>query len=354
VPVAFTARLPGAAYEERVWAAETADALAVDLRRIDVGWEDYIAHTERLISVKDQPLGMHNEVAMYLLARAVRAHGKVVLCGEGADELFAGYGRIFRFPFDVARRGWLARIPSQRARDYVTRALELDRTSDDTVAQFLTRYTYFSSGEKRALFRASTWNELDDDRPLTQRFATIFREAEGRSLFARVWLVFQRLHLPGLLGMLDAATMAASVEARVPFLDHRITEFAFALPDAAKLAWRSRLAALRATYKSVAQFSEVEDVPKHILRRAYAQRLPRGPLERRKQGFPVPLGQWIAGPGRRWLDGLLLTKESRVRAFLEDQPLRAWLDRQYEAANDAAGKRCWQMANLEMFLRAYF
>ncbi|HLL47750.1 MAG TPA: asparagine synthase C-terminal domain-containing protein, partial [Longimicrobiaceae bacterium] len=306
--------------------------------RLDAG--PYLEHTRDLIRVKDQPLGMHNEVAMYMLSRELRRHATVVLCGEGADELFAGYGRIFRTPFERSR----ARICAHMTGKAVAPPLDY----------FLDRYSYFPWAEKAGLYTPEMLAAADGDRMCQAVFRERFERVAHRSYHDQIALVFETVHLPGLLQMLDATTMAVGVEARVPFVDHRLVQAAFDLPEREKLRWRTPAHFLAALPRQAAEYSEVRDVTKYVLRRLYHRELPPTVLRRRKMGFPVPLTEWFSGPQRAYVRDLLLRPDARVHRVFDPRRLREWLDASHATGDPAFGRKIWLIMNLELWLEAYF
>lgn len=338
----FTASFEGDNYDESAYADQVARHFGTTHHHLRLDAAPYLEHTRALIGVKDQPLGMHNEVAMYMLARELRRHVTVVLCGEGADELFDGYGRIFRTPFERDR----TRLRARFAGDARTVAPPLDF--------FLDRYSYFPWEEKSPLYTPEMRAAAAGDEACRAVFQERFNQAAHRSYHDQIALVFETVHLPGLLQMLDATTMAVGVEARVPFVDHRLVQAAFDLPEGEKLRWRSPAHFLAALPRDVAQYSEVCDETKHVLRRLYRRELPPTVLRRRKMGFPVPLTEWFSGPQRDHVRGLLLRPGARVGQVFDPRRLRAWLDAPRPPGDPAFGRKVWLMLNLELWLEAYF
>lgn len=336
----FTASFAGEAYDESPYAEVVARQFGTRHHHLRLEPEHYLEHTRDLIRVKDQPLGMHNEVAMYMLARELHRHVTVVLCGEGADELFDGYGRIFRTPFERARARMLARVSGEAVKP------PLDF--------FLDRYSYFPWEEKAALYTPEMRYAAANDEACRAVFHDRFARAGNRSYHDQIALVFETVHLPGLLQMLDATTMAVGVEARVPFVDHRLVQAAFDLPEREKLRWRTPAHFLAALPQQAARYSEVHDVTKYVLRRLYRRELPPVVLRRRKMGFPVPLTQWFDGPQRGFVRDLLLRPDARVRQVFDPPRLAEWLNAPRPPGDPAFGRKVWLVLNLELWLEAYF
>lgn len=350
-PVCFTGVVQGSDYDESQFARAVADKFGLEHRLVDIPIPTDIDLVDELIGYRGHPLGMHNETAMFELARQVGTEHKVVMTGEGADEIFAGYSRLFRAPFDHARQALALRLP----RPIGSRLWRRWGVSDACASEldfFLNRYTYFPQCEKLSLARPSWREAIDNDRDLKAHFAAQFEEAGG-SFFNRISYVFMATHLPALLEMVDNTTMAAGVEGRVPFTDHKLVSAAMSLPEADRLRWNSLFAPIRAFLHPVAHFSERLDTSKFILKRLYRDVLPPTVLNRRKLGFPLPLGQWAAGPRSEPFRKLLFDGDAAVADIFDMTALKQWYERNRASPHDDFGKRLWLICNLELFMRRF-
>jgi len=334
---AFTAQVPGPAYDESETATEVADFTGVEHCMVPISPALSLEPIRQLIEVKDQPLGMHNELAMVQLASAAAAHGKVALCGEGPDELFGGYSRMFRSPFSFARRAVLERILGQNY-------------SDESFWQYvLSRYFYMPDHDLQALLRPEFHQYLQDEE-LSDWIRTMCGRSGRANRFQQICYFFLKLHLPGLLEMVDATTMSVSLEARVPYTDHRLVELAFALPAWRKLKWHSPWHAAAAMVLPVHWWSGVFDVPKAVLREAYSHRLPPAVFNTIKKGFPIPLGRWLSKNDEAM--DMLLGRSSPLHEFFSPDSLRSWHRRHMAQPDDSFGRRSWLLINLALFLEA--
>ena len=340
--VAYTIRMEHADYDESGAAARVAASYGLPHVSVPVSHRDHLDHAEELVRHKAAPLGMHNEIETFLLAKAIAKRSKAVLCGEGADELFAGYGRIFRLPFEAT---------ALRLRRFGLRNGRMHAWWSDAFNLLVSRYTYFPLEQKAELFVPEVWRAISDDEQSRNVLRATFFECSRASFFERIWAVFLRIHLRGLLSMVDAMTMAASVEARVPFLDPAVVDAAHSLPARDKLRWRHPWSAVLALGKPAAEFSERLDIPKYLLRRAYRDVLPAEVLTRRKQGFPVPLFQWYGTSPNAPTRQILLRKGAQIHHLMQRPKLEAFIERATAQPSEASGRQLFQLVSLELFLR---
>ena len=161
------------------------------------------------------------------------------------------------------------------------------------------------------------------------------------------------VHLENLLRRVDAMTMATAVEARVPFVDHQLVEFAMAMPLKYKLRWRSPFHRARALLSYSDVFAERDDTTKFILRRAFDDLLPPEIVRRKKVGFKVPLEHSLGDRLLAVARELLLGDEARRRGVLDVDAVARWLDRG-PANGGEFGHRVWMLLNLELWFRRYF
>jgi asparagine synthase (glutamine-hydrolysing) len=345
----YTALFQEEKYNETHYAAEVAAHLDIPLRAVEI--EPYVSRKtiEMLVCRRDAPLGMHNEIPMYALAAEVRRDAKVLICGEGADEALAGYTRLFRLPFDIERINRLAWLPVI-ARQHLARIMNIPETCpSDAMSLFFERYSYFSQAEKQALFRPEIWDMINHDSRLWTAVNARLSGCAGRPLFDRISHFFVGLHLPGLLGMIDGTTMAASVEARVPFCDRHLIEIAFALRQQDKLDWRSPLHRLSAILQPISRFSERADCGKVVVRRTYSGSLPKRTTTRRKMGFVTPLKAWIWGPLGELRQEMLESPSSPLFTYFREEPVRLWLEQSCRG-DDKSSRKLWMLITLGVYL----
>ncbi len=337
---------------ELPFAREVAERYRTDHHELRMGREDYLDRLPQLIRYRDAPLAVPNEVPLFELSRELKRDITVVLSGEGADEIFAGYGDYVHIAGDYAKSRRLARLPSA-----LHRALEGGLAkkygpghAPSTLGEhFFAGYGWFSRDEVACLLPAAAEAQAGE-----RHFAAALDRHDDRSDYDRVQYALARVHLQNLLNRADAMTMASGVEARVPFVDHELVEFMFTVPMRHKSRWRSPLHRLRAGLSYSDAFRDRDEVSKYVLRRAFADAVPRSVLQRPKVGFKVPLEDWFArGDLREVARDLLLGEPARARGLLDVDAVAAWLE---TGANNGSEfrHRVWMLINLELWFRAYF
>ncbi len=279
---------------------------------------DYVENWERLISFKDAPLGVPNEIPLAVMSSKLKEEITVVLSGEGADELLGGYGKIFRSPFDFSN----------------------EDDEDNFYNYFISKYEYVPRVLRDELI----------DTPITYRkeFDLIIKkEFSSRSNEENVFNFFHKYHVKGLLQRVDMTTMQTSVEARVPFLDHKLIEFSYSkIPYDLKLKWKSESAKLKATSLKSSTYSEKLDTPKYLLRKLAYKYLPDEIVERKKVGFPVPLTDWFENLEE--LASSLLPNASWLKKGVVDDLINK------SKKEPRAGQILWMFINIEFFRKKYF
>jgi asparagine synthase (glutamine-hydrolysing) len=301
-------------------------------RILDAGIVDVI---EAVAFHLDEPFGDSSAIPTYAVSQLASKHVKVVLSGDGGDELFAGYDRyvverrerMFRHVPPRARRA--LRALAQHLPPFVRgrRLLEHVLLPDDQ--RYLDAATLFGPPEQEALLRPELRALVAAQDP--------WRE-ERRHLARRHgdWLnALQYLDLTGylpqdVLTKVDRMSMAHSLEVRVPLLDHRLVEFAATLPRSMKLRGGTT---------------------KYLLKRALRGRVPDAILARPKRGFAIPLGRWFRGAWRDFAHDLLLSPGSRARDVFEPRALERLLGAL--PTSDALGLKIWTVLSFELWCRAF-
>jgi asparagine synthase (glutamine-hydrolysing) len=166
--------------------------------------------------------------------------------------------------------------------------------------------------------------------------------------------VFEKIHLVGLLHRVDMTTMATSVEARVPFVDHRLVEFAFTIPVKYKLKWQSDYAKKCSQLLMSDAISENYDIPKYILKKAYEDMIPQKILYRKKMGFPVPLNKWFGGDFNSYAKEVLLSNRAHQRNLFNTCEIEKLLKNVNLEQDYGSAMIIWMLINIELFCKQYF
>ena len=169
--------------------------------------------------------------------------------------------------------------------------------------------------------------------------------------YNKVLYMFQSKHLQCLLDRLDSMTMAASIEARVPFLDHELIEFINSVPFKYKIKWKSQIHKVLSLFSSSDKFSETLDINKYLLRKISKKYLPNKISTAKKLGFPIPLNQWI-NPNE--VKDILTNRNSLSKDFFKKEALNKILAMSKDRGFDFAGKKVWMLLNIEIWMKQHF
>jgi asparagine synthase (glutamine-hydrolysing) len=336
--VAFKER----AANELSYARIVAKAFGTEHHETVVSPADFFGALPRLVWHEDEPLAHPSSVPLYFVARLAAEHVKVVLTGEGSDEALGGYGRYWKTLMNLRAGGvYHAAVPSF-LRSGVSRLIDgmsprsgfarkLGRTflrhEPDLVPLYFDNFAVFSQVRQQQLLSAGVRRQLGAAEPY-ERVRQHFNDADGGTLLSRLLYSDQKTYLHELLMKQDQMSMAASIESRVPFLDHPLMEFTAGLPDRMKLRGRTT---------------------KYILRQSMRSVLPGPILTRSKMGFPVPFGAWMRGEWRWMLDEYLLSDRALDRGLFDAAHVRSLV--QEHAAGTDHSERLWSLLNFEMWQR---
>ncbi len=352
----FTIGFEEEGYNEFEYAKIIADKYQTNHREIVLSGKDYISTMEKLIEYKDAPLSVPNEVPLYLMSKELKKYITVVLSGEGADEIFGGYGRIFRSPYDLERIQNIDNLDytKEEKEDFIKNFVKkyLVNNFSSEIKHFFNIYSYTSLDNKKELLNSNIDLEHIEDL-FIEKFMSYFDELEHESYYNKLMYAFEKVHIVGLLHRVDTTTMATSVEARVPFVDHRLVEFAFTIPLKYKLKWNSEQDEEKSKTLMSDKISEVYDTPKYILKKAYEDMIPNEVLYRKKMGFPVPLNNWFGGHFNDYAKKVLLSKEAKERGIYNIENIEKWLNSNKLSQDHGFAMKIWMLINLEIFCTKY-
>jgi asparagine synthase (glutamine-hydrolysing) len=290
-----------------------------------------------LVHFTDEPLADLASVPLLAVSRLAQQNVKVVLSGEGSDEILAGYN------FDLAERRWdivrtLQRVPKPLVSMAATilRSERAARVAGLPLAKWNERERPHSTRFLGQDEKASLWPnaEYEDSERVLQK---LYSSAMATDPLQQVLSVYQKDWLvENLLMKADKMSMAASVELRTPFLDYRLVAWANRQPNQVKIKRTGLM-----SYET-----------KSVLRRFCARRLPHDVVTRPKRGFPVPVNAWLQNGLATWARDLLQSRDARVFPGFSARAIDDLLDRVEQGAGDAPGK-VWLLIVLEYWLQAW-
>ena len=354
----FTIGFNEEGYNEFGYAKQVADEYQTNHHCMTMSSTDYIENMVKLISYKDAPLSVPNEPALYVMSKELKKHITVVLSGEGADEIFGGYGRIFRSPYDYQRLKELEKS-NNKSNSETDKLLQrnLDKMYEGNKFKsdqehFLFLYNYTNWDDKQKFLHPDILEFLNYDEQLRNIFSVEFDKIKNMNIYDKYMWIFEKIHIVGLLQRVDMTTMATSVEARVPFVDHRLVEFAFTIPIKYKLKWRSQTDKATACSYNSDQISEKYDIPKYILKKTFENDLPKEVVWRKKMGFPVPVHKWLGDDFNDFAKEILLDKRAQNRNFY-NKNMEKIINNKQLFSNHKFGIKIWMLVNMELWQREY-
>ncbi|PPQ32206.1 asparagine synthase (glutamine-hydrolyzing) [Rhodopila globiformis] len=332
----FTIGFDDDEFDEAAAAAAVARHLGTDHTELRLSPAEAQSIIPTLANVWDEPFADESQIPTLLVSRMARRHVTVALSGDGGDEAFGGYWRhilamrfetVFRLPGAVrsVAAGALRAMDSDRLRALV------DHLPGTALPTHLKRLP------KMAQVLGAPDEDTLYDRLLARGGSTSWTSngvppgIHLPSLADRIMLRDMRRYLPGdILVKLDRASMAVSLEARCPLLDHRLLEFAWRLPIRQKIRYGRG---------------------KWPLRRLLSRHVPDDILRRPKHGFDVPVGDWLTGPLRPWAEDLLTETRLRRYGLLDPMSVRRCLERHMRGQGDHA-YQLWAMLMVQSWLDA--
>jgi asparagine synthase (glutamine-hydrolysing) len=328
-----------AGYDEAPFAKDVAAHLGTDHTELYVAPDHARAVIPRLPEIYDEPFADASQIPTFLVSELTRQHVTVALSGDGGDEVFGGYNRYFQLRRLIET---LERLPDGAARALAAslRALPMCAWSPPghalpgatpLLGDKAQKLAFMLEGGGREFYRRLVSHWWDAQSLVAGAGAPQFLADDPRAgaflaeRAERLQYLDTLTYLPDdILTKLDRASMAVSLEARVPLLDHRVVAFAWRLPS----AWKARPGA-----------------SKYLLRRVLDRYVPRRLIERPKAGFAVPIDAWLRGPLRPWAEGLLDPARLKREGVLASEPIRQRWREHLE------GARNWQYSlwNVLMF-----
>ncbi len=329
---------------ELEYARVVANAFKTNHHEVVVSPAEFFAALPKLVWHEDEPLAHPSSVALYFVSRLASEHVKVVLTGEGSDELLAGYARyrktIWNLAVGARYHGAMPAGVKTLIRNRIDGLPVASKVRQKLVRTFLSlqpdiesiyfdNFSVFSRARQAQLLTPNTRARTGAVDPYAG-VRSVLDQTDATSPLDRLLYADIKTYLHELLMKQDQMSMAASIESRVPFLDHKLVEFTSSLPERLKLrGWTT----------------------KYVLRQAMKGVLPETILSRPKMGFPVPIGKWFRGEYRSVIDEFVLGERARARGHFDNEYV-ANLVARHDAGEDHS-ERLWSLVNFEMWQRQY-
>jgi asparagine synthase (glutamine-hydrolysing) len=333
-------------YSELEYAREVASRIGTDHHEVVVGMDDFFGALPSLIWHEDEPIAWPSSVSLFFVSRLASEHVKVVLTGEGSDELFAGYGR---YRYQLWNRKWADRWSFAPA--FIRRAVRGAISSSPLLRANLRRklaHTFLGRTPDipslfldnfYGAFTAQAQMAFLAEPSLASRFSpysnylAAWKRSSDLPYLERMLYADRKTYLVELLMKQDQMSMAASIESRVPFLDHHLVEWACGVPGSLKLHGGEA---------------------KHVLKKAVEDILPSDIVYRKKMGFPTPLKSWLLDSKADFIYRAIEAPGTLLAEYLDRGAVTALLSRHRGGIEDATD-RIWNLYNLQtwgnIFLR---
>ena len=327
-------------YDESGYARLVADHIGAQYHEVFPRAQDLADSFESLIYYLDEPIAGAAVFPQYFLSGLASRHVKVVLGGQGGDEIFGGYARYLVAYLEACLNQAIygqAPMMDGVTLEALSPNLSYLRGYEPMMQNFFSQDLFAPPAERyyRLLLRSQDMEGILDKEWHDPSYSTLdtfrdeFMRPETGALIDRMLYVDIKNHLQSLLQLEDRTSMAVSLESRLPLLDHRIAERVFSLPSALRFA---------------------DGKPKYLLRRAVRDLVPAPVLERRdKMGFPVPIYEWFKGELRPFVEDILLGETTRRRGFFAMPTVEHCLQ-----SERPFGRTLWGLLSLELWFRTYF
>jgi asparagine synthase (glutamine-hydrolysing) len=298
-----------------------------------------------LVEHYGEPYADSSAVPTYYVSRETRKHVTIALNGDGGDESFAGYERYTAMRIAET----FHKIPAFLRKPFIEFPASLIPTSEIKRSRVRDAKRFLRAASMPKVERYFQWNSAFDRTAkaelYTRDFAAAlnghdasdvlgqwFAKANGSGIIDTTMMVDQMTYLPNdLLVKVDIASMANSLEARSPFLDHKVIEFAATLPENLKVSGADT---------------------KSFLKKVAARLVPKEVIYRRKMGFGVPVGKWFRSEMKDFVREVLLSEKALNRGVIRPEAIRRYVDEHTEARQDHSF-RLWTLLMLELWFRRF-
>jgi asparagine synthase (glutamine-hydrolysing) len=324
-------------YDELAYARQVAERYGTDHHE-DVVRPDGVAVLDTLVSHFDEPFGDASAIPTWYVSQLAAKHVTVVLSGDGGDELFGGYDRYLQDPRVAAVDRYtppsirhVAGLVAARLPQGAKGKRFLRHIASSERGRYVDAVGFFNADDKAALYADSLRARLSPVDP-EHRVMAIFDRYAHLPWASQMMRFDLETYLPeDILTKVDRTSMAHSIESRVPLLDNRVIDFALTLPAAMKIKDGRR---------------------KHVLKEVAARFLPAALIDRRKQGFGVPLDVWFRGHLQELFADTLLSPKALSRGYFQPSYIRQLVREHLDGRRDHT-LRLWQLVVLERWHQQY-
>ncbi|MGC2238030.1 MAG: asparagine synthase (glutamine-hydrolyzing) [Pyrinomonadaceae bacterium] len=317
-------------------------AFKTEHHEITITPEQFFAELPNLVWHEDEPLGFDSSVPLYFVSKLAEKHVKVVLTGEGSDEILGGYGRYQKALrlldygekyesltpkfLREAVKSSVATLPNSLNRKLKRTFLSLDSSIESL---YFDNFAIFPKAMQAKLLSENAKARIADENPyfyLNNRL----KENDAKDVLDKLLYADTKTYLHELLMKQDQMSMAASIESRVPFLDHKLVEFTARMPQKMKIRGRGTKWILRESMKGI---------------------LPGEILNRPKMGFPVPLARWLRNEFKNVVDEYVLSERALQRGIFEPDFVRELVAAHNDGEDHAT--RIFRLLNFEIWQRQF-
>ncbi|HRH40340.1 MAG TPA: asparagine synthase (glutamine-hydrolyzing) [Pyrinomonadaceae bacterium] len=315
-----------------------AQAYKTDHHEITIKPEQFFEALPKLIWHEDEPIGFDSSIPLYFVSKLAEQHVKVVLTGEGSDEIMAGYGRYAKalqllsygekyesftpkFLRSAIKTGATA-VGGKLTRTFLTRESDIENL-------FFDNFSIFGKSLQEKLFSAETKARIAELNPYQYQNEWL-KQTDAAEVLDKLLYVDSKTYLHELLMKQDQMSMAASIESRVPFLDHKLVEFTAKMPTKMKLRGNTT---------------------KFLLKEAMKGILPDEILFRPKMGFPVPTARWLRNEFKSYVDDYVLSERTLSRGIFNADFVKD-LVAQHNQGTDHSNK-IFRLINFEIWHRIF-
>jgi len=343
----FSVAFREGAFNELEYSRMSAQQCGADAHEITMTPDQFLEELPHMIYHEDEPIAHPSSVALYFVARLARDYVKVVLTGEGSDELLAGYERYYQTINNIKAGKILGSKlinPIRRAIfkplldimpnkfPYKNKAMRTTVYLDsDLDSIFLDNYSTFSRQMQRGLYSDGLLDNFNYDK-LYYNYHKIYYNCNSNDLLNKILYADIKTYLLELLMKQDQMSMAASIESRVPFLDHKLVEFTTSLPLKMKLKGFDT---------------------KRILRMAMWGKIPDRILSRSKKGFPVPIAKWFKTDYNGMVKEILYDDRTRQRGIFNYKLIDKIIQKHQKGERNYSDQ-IWTLINFELWQRIFF